>query len=138
MRIRTFDEADSEVVIGLWERCGLLQPSEDPREIVRRKASWQPELFLVGEENGLVIATVMAGYEGNRGWVSKLAVEPECQRKGLGRSIMQEAERRLSAVGCPKINLQVRVGNEKVIGFYEGLGFVTEPRVSMGKRLTAH
>ena len=77
----------------------------------------------------------MAGYDGHRGWINYLAVDPAHQRRGLGRAIMAEAERRLRACACPKINLQVRAGNTGVIEFYRELGFAVEDLVSMGKRL---
>jgi len=77
----------------------------------------------------------MAGYEGHRGWINYLGVDPGHQRKGYGRAIMAEAERRLRAEGCPKINLQVRTSNQAVIAFYESLGFSIDAVISMGKRL---
>jgi ribosomal protein S18 acetylase RimI-like enzyme len=78
---------------------------------------------------------VMAGYEGHRGWINYLAVDPAQRRSGLGRALMTEAERVLRAAGCPKINLQVRPGNKDVIAFYEAIGFSVEGAISLGKRL---
>lgn len=95
----------------------------------------QPELFLVGVIKDRVAATVMAGYDGHRGWLYSLAVAPHLQRQGLGRRMVEEAEAKLKALGCHKINLQIRASNTAVIGFYESLGFVVEERVSLGKRL---
>ena len=77
----------------------------------------------------------MAGYEGHRGWVNYLAVSPEGRGRGLGRRLMEEAETRLRALGCPKINLQVRTGNDKVRAFYEAIGYKLDEVVSFGKRL---
>ena len=77
----------------------------------------------------------MAGYEGHRGWINYLAVAPEHQGKGLGRAMMAEAERLLREAGCPKINLQVRSANAKVIEFYRRLGYTVDDVVSLGKRL---
>jgi ribosomal protein S18 acetylase RimI-like enzyme len=84
---------------------------------------------------GAVIATVMVGYEGHRGWINYLAVAPEHRRAGIGRRMMAEAEQRLRDLGCPKINLQVRTSNAEAIGFYERLGYSLDDVVSMGKRL---
>ena len=95
----------------------------------------QPELLLVAGHGGRVVGTVMAGYEGHRGWIHYLGVVPDLQRGGLGRALMADAERRLIALGCQKINLQVRGDNAVVVAFYERLGFEVEPRISMGKRL---
>lgn len=127
--------ADTEAVIALWADCGLLNPKNDPRKDIARKMKDSPELFLVGELEGAIEAVVMAGYEGHRGWINYLGVRPRLQKQGLGREIMDEAEKRLRALGCPKINLQVRSTNTQVIAFYESLGFVEDKVLSLGKRL---
>ncbi len=82
-----------------------------------------------------VVAAVMAGYEGHRGWINYLAVDPSCQKKGYGRLMMDAAEARLRKLGCPKINLQIRTSNTHVIDFYKALGYTVDDVVSMGKRL---
>ena len=103
---------------------------------IEHKLGCQPELFLVGDLEGRVVATVMAGFDGHRGWVHLVAVSPDCRHRGFGRAMMREAETRLRQIGCTKINLQVRASNQGVVSFYEKLGYVVEERVSMGKRLT--
>lgn len=135
MEIRPFVEADSDALIALWQRCGLLRPWNDPRKDIARKLRVQPELFLVGVVDGRVVASVMAGYEGHRGWINYLAVDPELRRGGLGKAMMAAAEKRLGLLGCPKVNLQIRRGNEDVVAFYDRLGYVEDDVVSMGKRL---
>jgi ribosomal protein S18 acetylase RimI-like enzyme len=135
MRIRPFRADDEEGVVALWKACDLTRPWNDPRKDIARKLTVQPELFLVGEEGGKLVATLMAGYEGHRGWVNYLAVSPDCRRQGFGRVLMQAAEERLRALGCPKLNIQVRSTNAEVLGFYRALGYAQEERVSLGKRL---
>ena len=135
MLIDSFVEEDRDDVIRLWERCGLLRPWNDPHRDIARKLLVQRELFLVGKINERIVATVMAGYEGHRGWVNYLAVDSGFRKQGLGRALMDEAERRLAKIGCPKVNLQVRTENEDAVAFYERLGFERSPVVSMGKRL---
>jgi len=135
MRIRPYQSADEATVISLWDRCGLLRPWNDPRKDIQRKLAVRPDQFLVGEIDGVIVATAMIGYDGHRGWIYYLAVSPDIQRQGLGRAIVEEAERLLREAGCPKINLQVRSTNHDVIGFYRSIGFVEDPVLSMGKRL---
>jgi ribosomal protein S18 acetylase RimI-like enzyme len=135
MDIRAFVESDAEQVIALWSRCNLLRPWNDPRKDIVRKLQVQRELFMVGELGGTLVAVMMVGYEGHRGWVNYLAVEPELQGRGFGRQMMAEAERRLQALGCPKIQLQVRAENGDAIAFYRSLGYSEDAVVSMGKRL---
>jgi ribosomal protein S18 acetylase RimI-like enzyme len=135
MIIRPFCAADESAVIALWRACDLVRPQNDPRKDIARKRGVNPEWFLVGESAGRVVATVMVGYEGHRGWINYLAVAPELQRGGHGRALMAEAERILRAAGCPKINLQVRASNAAVLAFYRRLGFAVDAAVSLGKRL---
>ena len=104
-------------------------------EDIQRRLSIQREMFLVGLLGGQVVAAIMAGYEGHRGWLNYLAVAPDHRNRGFGREMMAEAEARLKALGCPKINLQVRNSNTGVIEFYRGIGFSIDDVTSMGKRL---
>lgn len=135
LEIRPYEEADQDAVVKLWRACGLVAPQNDPVKDIRRKLRVQREMFLVGLIDGRLVATVMAGYEGHRGWVNYLAVAPDCRKRGFGRRLMDEAEALLRAAGCPKINLQVRSSNSDVIGFYGSIGYAVDDVVSMGKRL---
>lgn len=135
MHIRTFELSDEAAVIALWERCELTRPWNDPRKDIARKLSEQPELFLVGTCSGKIMASAMAGFDGHRGWVYHLAVAPEHRKKSYGRLLMQEVERRLRELGCPKLNLQVRSSNAEVLAFYRRLGYVQDEVVSFGRRL---
>ena len=138
MEIRVFALQDSEAVVQLWHDCGLYRPWNDPHKDIARKLSVSPELFWVGvDEQGEVMASIMVGYDGHRGWINYLAVHPKHQRQGHARQLMQRAEAELTALGCPKLNLQVRAGNEAVIAFYESLGYSDDHTVSLGKRLIA-
>src|SRR6185295_6017836 len=101
--IRPFQKSDEAAVIELWRACDLVRPWNDPRKDIARKLRVSPEWFLVAEQAGRIVATVMVGYEGHRGWINYLAVEPSLQRSGLGRLLMDETERILRAAGCPKI-----------------------------------
>jgi ribosomal protein S18 acetylase RimI-like enzyme len=97
----------------------------------------QPDLLLVALDQDKVVGSIMGGYDGHRGWLYAVAVLKPHRRTGLGARLVSEAEQRLQALGCSKINLQVRSSNTEVIGFYEALGYHSEERVSMGKRLHA-
>ena len=133
--IRTYQPEDEKAVISLWLQCNLIVPHNNPERDIERKLAVNREWFLVGTLDGVVIATCMAGYEGHRGWINYLAVSPSYQRRGVATLMMREAESRLRAAGCPKINLQVREANQSVIRFYESIGYSRDPVISMGKRL---
>ncbi len=135
IRIRPFESSDESAVVALWQDCGLLRAWNNPHKDIERKQKVQANLFLVALLHEELVATVMAGYEGHRGWINYLAVAPDLQRQGLGRRMMSEAEKRLHEQGCPKINLQVRTSNRDVIAFYERLGYKVDDVVSLGKRL---
>ena len=135
MEIRPFHAADEAAVIELWERCKLTRPWNDPRKDVSRKLGVQRELFLVGVEGGTILAAVMAGYDGHRGSVNYLAVDPQPRRRGHGAALMRRVEEVLKERGCPKVNLAVRTGNAEVIAFYRKLGYAPDDVVPLGKRL---
>ncbi|MBL6605297.1 MAG: GNAT family acetyltransferase [Alphaproteobacteria bacterium] len=139
MKFRPFDESDSDKVIALWEKAGLLRPWNNPNKDIARKLqemavnsySW----FWVAEQNGVIIATAMAGYDGHRGSVNYLGVDPDVQQSGVGRLIMQRIEADLIAAGCPKLNLQVRDDNIDVLAFYDRLDYQRDATISLSKRL---
>lgn len=135
MDIRAFEEKYKGEVIELWRECNLVVPQNDPAKDIERKLKVDPDLFLVGLIDEEVVATVMGGYEGHRGWINYLAVKPSQQRKGNGQAIMQAVEFLLKKKGCPKINLQVRATNEAVIEFYSAIGYGNDNVVGLGKRL---
>lgn len=135
MNIRPFARDDAAAVVALWEACQLTRPWNDPHKDIARKLAIQPELFLVGVIDGAVIASVMAGYEGHRGWVNYLAVAPKLRGCGYGRALMRRVEELLLERGCPKVNIQVRNSNAEALEFYRHLGYLRDESVSLGKRL---
>lgn len=135
MHIRPFKEQDRADVIKLWEQTGLAVPQNNPGKDIDRKLKVDPELFLVGEIDDELIATVMAGYEGHRGWINYLAVKPRHQKNGYGRLLMETAEKLLHERNCPKINLQIRRSNTDVINFYSAIGYYDDNVIGLGKRL---
>ena len=134
-RLRSFRPEDTEAVVALWRDTGLVVPWNDPYRDIERKLGVQPELFLVGEARGMVIATAMVGYDGHRGWVNYLAVDGSRRGERLGARLMAEAERLLMERGCPKLNLQVRSTKAGVIEWYRSLGYELDQVASLGKRL---
>ena len=135
MRVRVFEAGDTSDVIELWSKCGLLRPWNDPQLDILRKQSVGADLFLVCELDSQIIGAVMGGYDGHRGWMNYLAVDPDHRKSGYAKAIVSALERRLIAVGCPKINLQVRADNTSVIECYKRMGYSIDAVSSMGKRL---
>ena len=135
MEIREYIETDEQQVVDLWMKCHLVVSTNNPHRDIQRKLKVDRDLFLVGVLDNTIIATVMGGYEGHRGWINYLAVDPAYQRNGYGRLIMQAVEQRIRSKGCPKINLQVRASNKAVIQFYRSLGYTEDHVVGLGKRL---
>lgn len=135
VEVRTYTRADEQAVIEMWRVADVLAPQNDPLRDIARKLVVAPELFLVAEHDGQLVATVMGGYEGHRGWINYLAVHPDFRRQGIGLLMMNEVEQRLYKLGCPKVNLQVRKGNDLAIEFYRRIGYDEDEVVSFGKRL---
>jgi len=135
LTIRPYAPDDQDAVIALWEACHLVVPQNDAIADIRTKIQFQPDLFLVAIATDRLVGTVMAGYEGHRGWINYLAVAPAHRRQGIARRMMAAAEEKLRALGCPKINLQVRHTNTTVVKFYRAIGFGEDDVISLGKRL---
>ena len=133
--IRPFTADDEAAVVALWEAASLTRPWNDPSKDIARKLRVQPEWFLVATVDAAIVGSVMAGYDGHRGWVNYLAVKPAYRRFGVGRALMAEVERVLREAGCPKINVQIRGTNHAAAGFYEALGYVADDVLSLGRRL---
>lgn len=135
MKIRKFEESDRGAVKELWEICNLTKPWNDPDKDITRKMEYQPELFFVGEKNGDIVASAMAGYDGHRGSVFYLAISPSHQKQGYGSELMSYIEKTLIDIGCPKLNIVVRTSNDQVLDFYSKLSYTKDDVTSIGKRL---
>ena len=133
--IRSYQASDEPAVIDLWHRCNLVVPQNDPKKDIDMKRKVQANLFFVGTIDNRIVATVMTGYDGHRGWIYYLAVDPDYRRQHIGRRMMAKVESVLQERGCPKINLQVRTSNQEVISFYERLGFSRDDVIGLGKKL---
>lgn len=135
--IRPYMQRDEPMVVDLWRTVFPGAPAHnDPVRDIHTKLRVQPELFLIAERGGSIVGTAMAGYDGHRGWVYYVAVHPDYRRQGIGTRLMREVETGLIALGCPKLNLQIRAENNEVQAFYDSLGYEVEERISMGKRLS--
>ena len=123
-------------VIELWQQAfGYDTAHNLPSLAIDKKLTVNDGLFFVATDNNAAIGTILAGYDGHRGWLYSVAVHTDYRRHGLGSSLVRYAEQALTALGCMKINLQITGGNDAVVGFYEALGYGVEPRISMGKRI---
>lgn len=135
MEIRPYRSSDQAALVAIWNECGLTRPWNDPHKDIARKLGVQPEWFLVGIEGTELIASVMAGYDGHRGWINYLSVAPAHRGRGHAKALMQRVEELFLKAGIPKINLLVRASNAGVIAFYRGLGYAQDDAVCLGKRL---
>ena len=137
MQISSFSLQQYDEVVDLWQRAGLQLSRSDTVEGLRHKLERDPDLFLVAQtETGRIVGAVMGSYDGRRGWVNHLAVDPGYQGHDLGSLLMQELEGRLSAVGCDKINLLIEPSNSGVQAFYGRLGYATDELIFMEKWIT--
>ncbi|HEX2465178.1 MAG TPA: GNAT family acetyltransferase [Thermoanaerobaculia bacterium] len=133
LSIRTYREQDLAAVEAIWTVLfPATAPYHAPLWSIRSMVAHAPDLFFVAEIEGEVVGTVLAGWDGHRGWIYSLGVRPDLQRGGIGSALLAHAVEALRARGCPKVNLQIRGDNRDVVGFYERLGWRVEDRVSMG------
>jgi ribosomal protein S18 acetylase RimI-like enzyme len=136
LQVRAYDPSDENAVVALWD---LTFPDEPPwneaRSLIARKLTTQPDLFFVCVIGNEIVGTAIAGYDGVRGWVHKVATHPDNQGQGIGRRLMSHAETALRSLGCVKLNLQVRSHNDPAAHFYTSIGYELEERISMSKHL---
>jgi ribosomal protein S18 acetylase RimI-like enzyme len=135
MMVRLASEADQAGVVALWHACGLTRPWNDPDADFARAVSSASSAVLVVEADEALVATVMVGDDGHRGWIYYLAVAPTARGNGLGRELMAAAETWLRARGCLKLQLMVRADNAAALGFYTALGLDEQSVVTLGKFL---
>jgi len=133
VRIRCFDLADTESILELWGDAGIERPWLDLRAEIIAKVQQDADLFMVAEEQGEVVGCVMGAYDGWRGWIYHLAVDPARQRNGIGSRLMRAVEKAMRDRGIEKVNLQVRHDNQHVAAFYESIGYADEDLRSFGK-----
>jgi ribosomal protein S18 acetylase RimI-like enzyme len=135
MEIRRYTDDDKDALFALWEAAlPDASPHNQPALVLERKLAVD-DLIFVAIEDGQLVGTAMAGYDGHRGWLYSVAVASKARRAGIGGALVHRAIEELKALGCLKVNLQVRADNHAVSAFYEALGFETEARLSMGLRL---
>jgi ribosomal protein S18 acetylase RimI-like enzyme len=135
VQLRTFARTDEDAVVALWEEAGLTRPWNDPHADIERMLAVWPDLLIVAEDAGRIVGTVMAGYDGHRGWIYYLATATDRRGEGIARALVEESEHRLIALGCPKVQLMVRPGNEIVFAFYDRVGYERFDIGMTGKRL---
>ncbi len=132
MIIRKHQKTDRNSLIDLWKTTFPDTPSHNqPDKIIDAKLAVD-DLIFVAEQDGALIGSCMAGYDGHRGWLYAVAVLEEYRRKGIGAELVNTAMAALKELGCIKVNLQIRATKTKVAAFYKSLGFETEERLSMG------
>jgi ribosomal protein S18 acetylase RimI-like enzyme len=136
LRIRSADEADETAVIALWRACGLLVKYNNPATDFRfARAKENSDILLGDDTSERIIASVMVGHDGHRGWLYYVAVDPARRGQGFGRLIVQAGEKWLLERSIPKVQLMVRKSNIDVAAFYERIGFETVPNIVMQKWL---
>lgn len=134
--VRVYQDRDEQEVTSLWETVFPDDPPwNKPIDVINNKLAFQPDWFFICHIDNVLVGTVLAGYDGVRGWVQKVAVHPSYRRRGVASALMNTAENALRKVGCPKLNLQTRSSNTSAIEFYQEGGYGIEDRVSMSKRL---
>jgi ribosomal protein S18 acetylase RimI-like enzyme len=134
--IRRFVAADEAGVIALWSEVFAGDPPHnEPRAMLARKVAFDDDLIFVACARERIVGSVLGGYDGVRGWIYHLAVAPSERRRGIATLLMREVEQELIALGCIKINLQVRATNLGVVAFYQTLGYELAELANLGKRV---
>jgi hypothetical protein len=135
LTIAPIEDADIAEVIALWRRCGLTRPWNDPAADIALARKGPNAAVLAGRNGGGIVASVLVGHDGHRGWVYYVAVDPDCRHHGYGRVVMDAAEGWLRRRGIEKLQLMVRPDNSQVQTFYQSLGYLAQERIIYAKWL---
>jgi ribosomal protein S18 acetylase RimI-like enzyme len=135
LTIAPIEDADIAEVIALWRRCGLTRPWNDPAADIALARKGPNAAVLAGRNGGGIVASVLVGHDGHRGWVYYVAVDPDCRHRGYGRVVMDAAEHWLRGRGIEKLQLMVRSDNSQVQTFYQSLGYLEQERIVYAKWL---
>jgi ribosomal protein S18 acetylase RimI-like enzyme len=135
LTVKPIEDNDVAEVIALWQRCGSTRPWNDPAADIALARRGDNSTVLLGRCEGVLVASVMVGHDGHRGWVYYVTVDPGRRHQGFGRSIMNAAEAWLRARGIPKLQLMVRNDNAKVHAFYQSIGYYNQETVTFAKWL---
>jgi len=135
LALREAVAVDAPAVIALWQAVGLTRPWNDPTDDFHRALAAADAAILILAAADAVVASVMVGYDGHRGWIYYLAVAPAYRRQGHGGALMAAAETWLRQRGAPKLQLMVREDNEEALAFYETLGLERQKVVTLGRFL---
>jgi ribosomal protein S18 acetylase RimI-like enzyme len=134
-RIRTYEPRDFASVRRVWRSAGLTLSPSDSRSELEQTRRRDPDLFLVATIGGRPVGVVLGRFDGRRGWINHLAVDPKFQGRGIGGLLVAELERRLRIKGCPKVNLHILAENRDVARFYRRLGYAPQDLLYMSKWL---
>ena len=135
LSITAIEDGDIPEVIALWQRCGSTRPWNDPAADIALARKEANSTVLLGRNDGALVASVLVGHDGHRGWVYYVTADPEHRFKGFGRAIMSAAEDWLRARGILKLQLMVRKDNTKVHAFYRSIGYYNQETVTFAKWL---
>ena len=133
--IAPIEDADIPAIIALWQRCGLTRPWNDPAADIALARKGANAAVLAGRDGSAIVATVLVGHDGHRGWVYYVAVDPDHRHKGYGGIVMEAAESWLRERGIEKLQLMVRSDNSQVQTFYQSLGYLAQERIVYAKWL---
>jgi len=128
---------DAAQIVELWNNVGLMRPWNDPNKDIELSLAAESSMLFKAQKGNVLIGTVMAGYDGHRGWIYYLAVDPAHQKQGVGRKLYDTALDWLKEKGAPKVQILIRADNTDVVSFYEALGFEKSTSVLMGKPIDA-
>jgi len=121
--IRKYRESDYQALKEIWLTLGWSISTSDTKEEIQKLVEKNPEISLVYEIEGKVIGGVFGGYDGRRGLVHKLCINPKHQGKGYGKALMMALELIMKELGVVKMSFWVKKDNLNVVEFYEKYGF---------------
>lgn len=128
LRIRAAAPADLDAVLAFWKTAAEGTSISDDRDGVERLVATDPEALLLAELDGELVGTVIAGFDGWRCSLYRLAVHPDRRRRGVSRALLAAAERRFAELGGRRVDAMVLEANERAHAAWAAAGYEREER----------
>jgi ribosomal protein S18 acetylase RimI-like enzyme len=130
--LRAMNKMDHDAVVDIWDRAGLpYRPNgRDGRTSIEKELQKDTAIFFVAESDGVMIATALCTHDGRKGWINRLAVVPEMQGKGIGKLMVQYAERAFRDKGFSIFSCLIGEENTRSQQMFETLGYERQKNIA--------
>jgi len=119
---------DYDAIVKLWSRAGLpFKPKgRDSKLMIEKQMRTFPEFFIGTFRQGVLVGVVIGSYDGRiKGWINRLAVDPEYRRCGIAQQLVNAIERTLEKCGAAIFGVLIETPNRESVNLFQKMGYNT-------------